>query len=73
MTVKEALLTPIPAVTLVMLRVGLVMSTKLACNVKFVTITNWIVGPLVSKVSGRLVPPIQLVKAKPVPAVAVMA
>ena len=55
-----------------MLNVGLLVSTKFACNIKFDSIENVTVVPLVIRVSGRLVPPVQLVKAKPVPAVAVM-
>ena len=56
----------------VMLFVGFCTSTKLACNVKLLTMINCTVLPLVNTVSGRSVPPVQLVKAKPVPGVAVM-
>ena len=73
MTVKAALLTLSPAGTLVMLMVGLVKSTKLACNIKFGSITNCTVGPLVRTLNGRFIPPVQLVNTKPVPAVAVIA
>ena len=71
-TVANALVMCWPEVGEVIVRVGLVTSRKLACNIRFDTIKNCTVGPLVMMLSGRLVPPVQLVKTKPVPGVAAM-
>ena len=51
---------------------GLFVSTKFACNVKLLCITNCNAALFVKTTSGRPVPPVQLVNMKPVPGVAVM-
>ena len=71
-TVKSALLTFIPAFTLVMLNVGLVTSIKLACSIKFDSTKNRTVVLLVTTLKGKLVPPVQLANVKPLAAFAVI-
>ena len=71
LTVNTALLNRWPAVRLVMLKVGLLVSIKLACNTRLLCITNCKVAPFVSTASGNVMPPVQLVN-ETAPAVAVI-
>ncbi len=72
-TTNAALLTFIPDVTLVMLNVGLVTSAKVTWSVRFDAIMNCTVALLVMTPPSQLVEIVQLVKTKPLAAVAVMA
>ena len=72
LTVNTALLTRWPAVRLVMLTVGLFVSTKFACKVRFEAIMNVRFVPVTFAPPIQLVEMVQLVNTKPLAGVEVM-